>query len=69
MLKAPVAAKQIRVRLHWATSADDLADEVNASLEAYSGNAIYGMDYRLMMVPTDDDKLHEKHFMVVYFRP
>jgi len=69
MLKAPIAAKQIRIRLHWANSADELADEVNGSLEAYSDNAIYGMDYRLAMVPGDDDKLREKHFMVVYFRP
>ena len=69
MLKTPIDAKQIRVRLHWANSVDELADEVNGSLEAYADNAIYGMDYRLAIVPGDDDKLHEKHFMAVYFRP
>ena len=69
MLKTPIDAREIRVRLHWANSIDELADEINSSLEAYADNAIYGMDYRLAMVPGDDDKLREKHLMVVYFRP
>jgi len=69
MLKTPIDAKQIRVRLHWANSALELTDEVNGNLEAYPDNAIYGMDYRMAVVPGDDNKLQEKHFMAVYFRP
>jgi len=69
MLKAPIAAKQIRVRLHWANSAEELVEEVNSNLEAYPDYAVYGMDYQLAMVLEGDKKLHEKHFMAVFFRP
>ena len=69
MLKAPIVAKQIRVRLHWANSAQELAEEVNGNLEAYPDHAIYGMDYQLTRVLGGDKKLHEKHFMAVFFRP
>ena len=69
MLKAPIAAKKIRVRLHWADSAEELEEEVNSNLEAYINNAIYGMEYQVVMVPGDDDKLREKHFAAVLFRP
>ena len=69
MLKAPIAAKKIRVRLHWADSAEELEEEVNGNLEAYLNHAIYGMEYQVVMVSGDDDKLREKHFVVVFFRP
>jgi len=69
MLKTPVAAKNIRIRVHWADSAEELAEEVNANLDANSGNAIYDMSYQLAMMPGDDNKHHERHSMVVLFHP
>ena len=69
MLKTPIAAKNIRIRVHWGNSAEELAEEVNANLDAYGENAIYDMVYQLAMIPGDDNKHHERHFMVVLFRP
>ena len=69
MIKTPVAAKNIRIRVHWANSADQLVEEVNSSLGVYSENAIYDMAYQLAMVPGKDNKQQEKHFMAVVFRP
>jgi len=69
MLKAPIGAKKIRVRLHWADSAEELEEEVNGNLEAYANQAIYGTEYQVVMVPGDDNKLREKHFVAVFFRP
>ena len=69
MLKTPIAAKNIRMRAHWADSAEGLVEEVNANLDAYGENAIYDMAYQLAMVPGHDNKHHERHFMVVLFRP
>ena len=69
MLKEPIAAKKIRVRLHWGNSTEELEEEVNSNLEAYPKHAIYGMDYQLAMVPEDDNKLHEKHCIAVFFHP
>lgn len=69
MLKAPIAARQIRVRLHWADTAEELAEEVNSNLEAYPVHHIYGMEYQMSMVPGDDSKPREKHCMAVFFRP
>ncbi len=69
MLKEPIAAKHIRLRLHWANSAEELAEEVNSNLEAYPKHAIYGMDYQLATVPGDDNKLHARHFIAVFFHP
>ncbi len=69
MLKEPVAAHQIRVRLHWGDSAEELEEEVNSNLEAYSRHHIYSMEYKPMAVSGDDGKLCEKHFMAVFFRP
>ncbi|MFC1995413.1 hypothetical protein ACFLVM_00860 [Chloroflexota bacterium] len=69
MLKEPIAAKQIRIRLHWANSAAELEEEVNSNLEAYPKHAIYGMEYQLVMVPEDGKKPRERHYMAVYFHP
>ena len=69
MFAAPVLSKHIRVRLHWGDSTEELEQEVNGNLEAYPGLAVYSMDYQIAMVPGEDDKLHEKHFMAVFFRP
>ena len=69
MLKTPIAAKNVRIRVHWANSADELAEEVNSNLEVHSGHAIYGMEYQLAMMPGNDKKPCEKHFMAVFFRP
>ena len=69
MLKIPITAKQIRVRLHWGNSTEELVEEVNSNLEAYPDHAIYGMHYQVATVPGKDDKPHEKHFMAVLFRP
>jgi hypothetical protein len=69
MLKSPISAKNIRVRLHWAGSAEELAEEVNSNLDTYPGNDIYGMDYQVTTVFGDNTRPHEKHFMAVYFRP
>ena len=69
MLREPIEAKQIRIRLHWANSADELEEEVNSNLEAYPKHAIYGMDYQLAIVPEDDNKLRERHYMAVFFHP
>ena len=69
MLKEPISAKQIRVRLHWGNSVEELEEEVNSNLESYPKHAIYGMDYQLAIVPGDDNKLHARHFMVVFFHP
>ncbi|MFC2052436.1 hypothetical protein ACFLT4_06885 [Chloroflexota bacterium] len=69
MLKTPLAAKQIRVRLHWANSAEELVEEVNGNLEAHSKHAIYGMNYQVAYVPGEDKELCMKHFMAVFFRP
>ena len=69
MLKAPIAARQIRVRLHWANSSEELVEEVNSNLDAYPNHSIYGMEYQLAMVPGEDNKPHEKHCMAVFFRP
>ena len=69
MLKVPIEAKKIRVRLHWANSAEELAEDVNSNLEAYPDNDIYGMDYQLAVVPGEGKKLQERHCMAVLFRP
>ncbi len=69
MLKTPITAKNVRIRVHWANSADELAEEVNSNLDVYPGHAIYGMEYQMVMMPGDDNKHHEKHFMAVLFRP
>ncbi len=69
MLKEPIAAKKIRVRLHWADSVEELEEEVNSNLETYPKHAIYGMDYHATMVPEDNNKLHERHYMAVFFHP
>lgn len=69
MLKPPIAARQIRVRLHWANTAEELAEEVNSNLEAYPEHHIYGMEYQMSAVLGDDNRLHEKHCMAVFFRP
>ena len=69
MLKSPIGAKQIRVRLHWANTAEELTEEVNSNLEAYSDHSIYGMEYQMDMVLGDDNQPHEQHFMAVFFRP
>lgn len=69
MLQTPIPAKNIRIRVHWADSAEELAEEVNANLDAHGDNAIYDMVYQLAMMPGDVDKHHERHFMVVLFRP
>jgi len=69
MLKSPIAASKIRVRLHWANTAEELVEEVNSNLEAYADQAIYGMEYQMTIVPERDNKLNEKHFMTVFFRP
>ena len=69
MLKEPIDARKIRVRLHWADSAETLTEEVNSNLEAYPNHAIYGMDYQMATIPGGDKKLQEKHFMAVLFRP
>ncbi len=66
MFTAPVLSKHIRVRLHWGGSTEELEQEVNGNLEAYPSLAIYSMEYQMTMVPGDDDKLHEKHFLAVY---
>lgn len=69
MLKTPIAAKNIRIRVLWADSAEELTEEVNANLEAHSENAIYDMLYQLAMIPGDNNKHHERHSMVIFFRP
>lgn len=69
MLKTPIAAKNVRIRVHWANSAEELAEEVNSNLDVHSGHAIYGMEYQMTMMPGDDNKHREKHFMAVLFRP
>ncbi|MFC1932422.1 hypothetical protein ACFLXU_02165 [Chloroflexota bacterium] len=69
MLKSPIEAKQIRVRLHWANTVEELAEEVNSNLEANPNHAIYGMEYQLATVPEADNKPCDKHFMAVFFRP
>ncbi len=69
MLKSPISAKQIRVRLHWANSAEELTEEVNSNLQAYPNHPIYGMDYPFAMVPGPNNKLQERHLMMVFFRP
>ena len=69
MLKTPIAARQIRVKLHWANSAEELAEEVNSNLEAYPGHSIYGMEYQLAMVLGEDNQPQEKHCMAVFFHP
>ncbi len=69
MLKTPIAAKNFRIRVHWANSAEDLAEEVNSNLDVHPRHAIYGMEYQMAMMPGDDNKHREKHFMAVFFRP
>lgn len=69
MLKTPIAAKNIRVRVHWADSAEELAEEVNANLYAHGDNAIYDMAYQQTIIHEADNKHHERHFMMVLFRP
>ncbi|MFC1951926.1 hypothetical protein ACFLYI_02650 [Chloroflexota bacterium] len=69
MLEEPVSAKQIRVRLHWGNSAEELEEDVNSHLEAYPSHDIYGMEYKMTTVPRSDGKLCEKHFMAVIFHP
>jgi len=69
MLKVPIEAKKIRVSLHWANSAEELAEDVNGNLEAYPDHGIYGMSYQLAMVIGEDKKRHERHCMAVFFRP
>ena len=69
MLKTPITAKQVRVRLHWANTAEELAEEVNSNLEAYPNHSIYCMEYQLAVVSGDDNKTREKHCMAVFFRP
>jgi len=69
MLRTPITAKQIRVRLHWANTAEELTEEVNSNLEAYPNHSIYGMEYEMAVVLDDDKKAREKHCMAVYFRP
>ena len=69
MLGEPIAAKKIRVRVHWGDSIEELEEEVNSNLETYPKHAIYGMDYQVTMVPGDNNKVHERHYMVVFFQP
>ena len=69
MLTEPILANKIRVRLHWGDTAEELEEDVNGTLEAYPKNAIYGMDYQLAIMPKDDNKFQERHFMAVFFRP
>ncbi len=69
MLKTPLAAKQIRVRLHWANSAEQLAEEVNSNLEAHSEHAIYDMQYHPASAPGEGNEIQVRHFMAVFFRP
>ena len=69
MLKTPVAAKNIRIRVHWADSAEELTEEVNSTLNFYPEHAIYDIQYQLTMVLGDKNTQREKHFMAVFFRP
>ncbi len=69
MLRTPIAAKQIRVRLHWANSPEQLAEDVNSNLEAHAEHAIYGMQYQSAFAPGEGNKIQVRHFMAVYFRP
>ena len=69
MLTSPISAEKIRVRLHWGNTAEELEEDVNGTLEAYPHHTIYGMDYQLSIMPKDDNKLQERHFMAVFFRP
>jgi len=69
MLKVPIPARKIRVRLHWANSSEELAEDVNGNLEAYPDNDVYGMNYQLAVVIGEDKKLHQRHCMAVFFRP
>ncbi|MFC1939736.1 hypothetical protein ACFLXO_03505, partial [Chloroflexota bacterium] len=62
MLKTPIAAKQIRVRLHWANSAEQLAEEVNGNLEAHSEHAIYGMQYQTACIPGEGKESQVRHY-------
>jgi len=69
MLKESIDARKIRVGLHWADSAEALAEEVNSNLEANPNHVIYGMDYQMTTATGDSGKPQEKHFMAVFFRP
>ncbi len=69
MFEKPIAANQIRVRLHWGDSVEELEEDVNSNLESYPKNAIYGMDYQMAIVPGADNKLHARHFIAVFFHP
>jgi hypothetical protein len=69
MFTEPILAKIIRVRLHWGDTAEELEEDVNGTLEAYPNHTIYGMDYQLSVMPKEDNKFQERHFMAVFFRP